>query len=1285
MSTVAIKFQLKYLNIDSTSDINSRLVKFIEPGVVYGGEFSIVPSQLKVSISPWKIFNSDGMIVEETSDSYVVDVAPGQTSVVVLKAVYHQNAAPEVGIQVIERGIFETIPNPQDYIVLGDVEVPLTATEVNPTYINLAYRQQIDPLSRKEYRGTVTSVSGLPPRNNRIGDMYSVCDGVGGPVNLYGWNGSIWTPLTEIIALQVDLSRHRQNLFTDEKHLTDLEKQAVEGTFGVPSGTNKFVTDTDTRIPSQSENDALAGSSGTPSTTNKYITESTEFAQPTSAGFVVSSPINTFSVSLLQGPVYLGRGGANTHLEYFELYAESTEREYLNSDSTAPKLIGVYKDLALTQKIIDPSSESITAITANGFYIGGTLYLEFDIPIDQNFRLIYGRRSTLGGYKKDMLFDIKPKEAQIHRDIIKKFEEITGRKFDVVTPASETNIEVALEVEDIKKFINSNLTSDFVVTDFAKMNNIPEFAGSFEENVGLKSFKYLNNSVVSYTYNSTTGTVTYGAAVNLSAVTANHVFIDSNLKEYVISAVGGNSVVLSPAPKFIGLLPIDKEHGSIKVNDNPRRVNFAELKVSQFRERVAIGKVQEAAGEYLDTALAYEIIDPVKTNAKKEDKVRLYGNIQQRSLTNFLTGPNSGPKNQVYSSDYCAAMITGFFTELEFVGVIPAAYLSVMTVTLDGVNYPVSLPADSTLGSTFDDARLVNYPIITNATDTLHTVVISFPITATTSEVVFGGFDLIRRNYESALVMPGRGFVQGDIVTSDTKQLLPLAPVQPLCRGGVNSIYYGRDLLIKNEFKQMTDFDGLISAASGSAASGSTTMLITAGIPKLQYFSAGDIVKVVTSTREETKILSSIASNTITFTSALNISGAANIIHVCSTANTSKSFDPEVETRKIMVDDFGIATKAEFAQLPPMSINRTTNSEDGVTRFLTNQINPVSTLVEGYTYGLKFGTSASTLRINGCFSSIYLIISNQATQTINYTVNDSPVISKSITSKGLQKLPLLTNGRFQTYEIEILNSANLVVVGVIFAEPALAKPVQGLALSEAKYIARYQATNLDFNNKIMGKNYPLGAVGFDAFSSFVRFFDGIGSPWSTSIDFTKLYGRHNRTNSANASFQYQVYDQSVEFEYTATPDGGYALLTLNGVIAKSLNFLAVYRGIDPVTGYIDMYAATPERRRVVVSGLVYNKYTVNVSVLSPFTKNPLSSDYYINVNQIFFTNSNGYFGYANQMAKSSNFYLGYSNVYDRRKFDSVNTFDDLIVAIASIFDLEANAVEVTTLDGGTFL
>lgn len=59
---------------------------------------------------------------------------------------------------------------------------------------------------------------------------------------------------------------------TDTILPTQAENDALQGTSGSPSSTNKYVTASDTVLPTQSENDALQGTNGSPSNTNRYVT-----------------------------------------------------------------------------------------------------------------------------------------------------------------------------------------------------------------------------------------------------------------------------------------------------------------------------------------------------------------------------------------------------------------------------------------------------------------------------------------------------------------------------------------------------------------------------------------------------------------------------------------------------------------------------------------------------------------------------------------------------------------------------------------------------------------------------------------------------------------------------------------------------------------------------------------------------------------------------------------------------------------------------------------------------
>lgn len=1287
---MSTKYLLKYRNLDLTRDINERFTSLIVPGIMKGGEVSVIPSQLKVNIAPWKIFNRQGLVVEETSESTVLTVVAGQENVIALKVLYYQNQAPIAQFEVMDIGVFNGLPNSEDYIVFCHVQVPLTATEVIEDYVDLIPRNVIDPISRNNIRGTLNTPSLLPDRNNLKGDLYFVTDGVGGPVDMYGWNGFTWINMTDVIALQATLTQHRQNLFANEKHLTDAEKLATQGTSGAPSDTNRFVTDSDTRIPTQDENNALVGSHGSPSTTNKYITQALQFSQPSSIN--VSATTNPMPVSILQGPVYLGRSGVDSYQRYFKLYHATEDREYLNSNSSVVDIEGVYKDAGLTNRIDDPSSEALTVIDENGFYIDGTLYIKFSSTPDLDARLLFGKRSTLGTYRIDMLMDNQPRTAQTNRDVIKKFEELSGIKYDEVLPEDSNNTNLKAELKDVKQYINVNTSSDMVVSDFKKINSIPEYNGMFEENVGLKSFTFENTNSLPYSYDYNTGRVTYTGTPDLSNVVVNNVFIDGKGIEYKITAKGSNSVDIlnrkGVKPNSISESITKVDHGSIKLDNNPRQINLADMKLVQFRERIPVARVQPIENEFhpISGQLAFEIADPLRSLIFRENRVRMYGNCQVRNTTNPLAGPNAGPKTQVYFVNSARILVTGHFTDLELIADCNDLSPTVSVIVDGGTPYNVDLSngGNEVSFDTFNEIKQKNYVIASDLSDSdAHTVEIIIPDAV--PEFVFYGLDLIRRNYEQANLLSGRAFVQGDLVSQDSVEVLTMNPTPALSRGGIASVLYNRELQLKNNLVESTEFDGVIGSPGGSAVLGSNTFPVTFGLTKFnQYYKIKDVVKVVTATEEETKIIDNISGSLITFDSPLSINGVANLIHICSIVEDS--YDKEIEARRVSASLTGLATVAEFEQFPSLIVDRIGVLEDGVTRIMANQISFVATNVEGADRALNFPNVSSRMRISACCSSMDILVANDSDVAFQYTINGSSIIDKSSTDSGYRRIRLFANGRFQTWEIDIFNATGLNIAGFIFMEPDSEKE-SGLEIGEIKYLARYQSTNPSSNGIIEGANYPIGSVAFDAYSSFVRFVKGIGTGWSTSIDFSKLYGRYTATKDTNGYFEYTTYGTSVIFEYTATSDSGYALVLLNGVVARTSNFPVVYKGMSFSNGVIDMYSATPERRRIEISDLPFGKYTVKVQVVSPFSKNPLSSDFFINVNQIFFANSTGLFGYANELAKSSSYYLGYSNQYDKRDFgNGTASFDDLVGVVGDAYGLSTTKeAEDTVIDGGTFI
>lgn len=1308
------KYQLKFRNLDLTRDINERFVGLIQPGLISGGTITPIASQLKVTIAPWKVFNRQGMVAEETSDFLTVDLQVGQTNVVALKVVYNQSAAPEVAFEVVEKGVFDGMPNKDDYIVFGHVVVPLTATEILDSYIDLKPRMVIDPLGRRQERGTVSSTSQLPQENNLIGDTYKVTDGVGGTVNLFGWNGFTWVNMTNVIELQTQLTRHRQNLFANEKHLTDAEKLAVEGTFGLPSSTNKFVTSTDPRVPTQGENDALVGSHGTPSGSNRYVTENLQYAQPS----VVNVPAGTTVFEIGGTPMYLGRGGIGSHYQYFKLYHATAEREYLNSDRSIVDVIRVYKDAALTQEITNPGAEALVELDQYGFWIAGSIWVVFNQATDLDARLLYGKRTTLANTVQNTasLFDITPKSAQINRELLTKIEAISGLEYDDTLPEKATNIELYQETTDIKKYANASSTTDMVVSDFDKMNSIPEYTGLYEKNVGLINYVFENSSGIPFTYDNTGGIVSYTGAVPdflpLVRTDGHHVFVDGDENEYKIVGKTTNTLTIAKrngdVPNNINTTISKNLHGSIKIDDNPRKINLSTMQLAQHRERIVAGKMIAVKNEFhpVTGQLAFEIQEPLKSVIHKEHRLRAYGNIQTRTVFNPLVGPSGGPRTQVFSVNKAIYSITGHFTDLELIAdcnadspIIEIWVDGVQTGTFD-LSYRVGLTSINSF-DTLEDVKMPNHQIVSGLEDGVtHTVEIVVPDAV--PEFVFYGFDLIRRNFDQANLLPGRAFVQGDAVYQDEVENIPLAGVGTLRRGGVSTILYNRDLEIQNHSYQMTDFDGSSEAPIGGVTNGSKDIVVGTGLTKLaSFFRKGDIVKVVTLSAEETKRIEGISGSTVTFDSAFTMTGSGVLIHLCSTEN--ESYDKEVEARRIIAEFSGLATFSEFQQLPPIEVDRVSVLEDGSTKFVGKELSFTELGVEGYERAITFPKTTSRLRICAVCSSMEIIVANDANVPFTYTVNGSSPISGETGAAGYTKVSLFANGRFQGYEVDIYDAQNLNIVGFIFKEPDVPNKPVGLEIGQIKYLASYRMSNTSAPNTLLGSNLPLGSVGFDAYTSFVRFINGAGAPWSSTIDWTKLYGRHNRTNAEGAFFEWTFYGRTLAFEYTSTDDGGHGLVQVRVgdnvayTIVKEENFpTAVFKGgivrNDNIGGggaggIVDFYGAVPARRRIEVEFEDYNKYTVRVQIPSPMSKNSDSSDYYINVNQIFFTNSHGYFGYANELARSNGYYLGYSNHYDRRNFgNGTRSLDDLISTVGDVFDLvDEGQRDSNIVDGGTFV
>lgn len=494
---MALRTLLKFRNLDTTRDINDRNVGLISPGIISGGMVTAVPGQLAVDVSPFKIISLDGMVVEETSETSRFYVLAGQVSVIAIKAVYRENNTPIVELVASPVSAFLALPDFEYFIICAYVNVPSGQTQVLQSYVGdnppigapiaARPRDEVDPQGRQQFRGVLSNASFLPASDNRLGDFYLVQDSARGVLNFYGWDGAIWKNMTDAATLAADLVSHRDNLFPNEKHLTDDEKNAVVGTSGVPlSASNKLVDNSDTRIPTQNQTNAMLGNPENPSAFNRYITE--EYTLATPSTYTIPAQLTTYIElpllsSIYYGPFYVGELSAAQAIGYFKLYSTTLNREYVNSDGTAVTITGIYKT-------ISPLVELNPSVDADSYgYYSGSLYLKTSQIVDTSCTVRYGQKAIfkttpVSGngvtFPADIFLRVPPSDAQISSDVIEKVQAIKGTLWDTAVPASETNRALRRSVIEGVEWAGSNFSTNTVAVDLTSLPENEDFYTLFE-------------------------------------------------------------------------------------------------------------------------------------------------------------------------------------------------------------------------------------------------------------------------------------------------------------------------------------------------------------------------------------------------------------------------------------------------------------------------------------------------------------------------------------------------------------------------------------------------------------------------------------------------------------------------------------------------------------------------------------------------------------------------------------------------------------------------------------
>lgn len=466
---------------------------------------------------------------------------------------------------------------------------------------------------------------------------------------------------------------------------------------GVQSGThtavfeeNKYVTSTDPRMANQDENDALKGypSNPPPSATNPFVTAAYVFSEPTAKPLTATG--GPIAMTLGDGPFYVGFGGAGTAKNYFKLYNASQPREYIDSVTQLDvQITNVFKDAALTQPLV-PSSEP-TVLSDNGFYTGA-LYLSISGSISDPSRLVYGKKSQLDQIDRNAFNRINVNSAQTSQEVILKFQELSGRLFDDITPTDEQNINLLVAINSLRRYLITSTAANLVVsrTEFKRMRTYPVYASEFAKDTnetvivtGNKTYTVstLPADVTAFDATITTpdtpfvAVITYNAPpTGLANTVAGYLFTDGAGERFRIlnyNPANNDKVLIYTGGRGVSMLT-SQDAGKVVAGNNPRQLEltydhqtiFGEdyiqvLDVQEIQNEseelppggsaVGVGSTftligtdllpGQGSGTGSGGRLAYQILPKIQNN-RYEDRVRLYGNWKsdQKNFPNQAIG-----------------------------------------------------------------------------------------------------------------------------------------------------------------------------------------------------------------------------------------------------------------------------------------------------------------------------------------------------------------------------------------------------------------------------------------------------------------------------------------------------------------------------------------------------------------------------------------------------------------------------------------------------------------------
>lgn len=389
-----------YRNLDSTADLNLRFQNLVKKGIYSGGYLTATGGSFTVTLSPYMAMTNEGMMVSD-SETTSVTVSGSILQYIVIDATYNPSGNAIINVLAVPQTQYLTYKD--KYICVGVVDMSSAGGSfVSSAYFSYATRDQVTPVQDSKFLGYFTTESDRTlaypssvPYKQRVGD-FSIVGTNAGTLKFGFWAGTSWVDFVNPGSVSSALNDHIANLSVNAKHVSDAEKAALSGTYGTPSGVNKFITESDSRVLTSQERQALAnavGIGGGLGATNPLVAKNTVIAVP--RVFQVNVPIAGNTITLSAGvlgipvfDVYLGKQGiealtnTSSAKQYFAVEDEYGNG-YISTLTGLPVYItDVYNDGGTT---LNPDN----VCTSEGFYItaGANIQLKLSTNVSASSRV----------------------------------------------------------------------------------------------------------------------------------------------------------------------------------------------------------------------------------------------------------------------------------------------------------------------------------------------------------------------------------------------------------------------------------------------------------------------------------------------------------------------------------------------------------------------------------------------------------------------------------------------------------------------------------------------------------------------------------------------------------------------------------------------------------------------------------------------------------------------------------------------------------------------------------